>query len=100
MKLHRILFANLTRNHYSEINFNDEFSSEMLDSFIKTLDGTRIYFTQADIDEFEQYRTELDDLLQAGNVDFGYLIFNRYRQRLMDRLVIQPETNRGRPFRL
>lgn len=81
------IIRQLTRNHYSEINFNDEFSSEMLDSFIKTLDGTRIYFTQADIDEFEQYRTELDDLLQAGNVDFGYLIFNRYRQRLMDRLV-------------
>ena len=77
----------LTSNHYSEINFNDEFSSKLLDSFIKTLDGSRIYFTQADIDEFEQYRTILDDMLLEGDVEFGYLIFNRYRERLMERLV-------------
>ena len=81
------IIRQLTRNHYSEINLNDEFSSQMLDSFIKTLDISRIYFTQADIDEFEQYRTQLDDLLLAGDVNFGYMIFNRYRERLMDRLV-------------
>ncbi len=81
------IIRQLTRNHYSEINLNDEFSSQMLDSFIKTLDISRIYFTQADIDEFEQYRTQLDDLLLAGDVNFGYMTFNRYRERLMDRLV-------------
>ena len=85
------IIRQLTRNHYSEINFDDVFSSEMLDSFIKTLDGSRIYFTQTDIDEFEQYRTQLDDLLLAGDVDFGYLIFNRYRERLMGRLVYSLE---------
>ena len=81
------IIRQLTRNHYSEINFNDTFSSEMLDSFIKTLDGARIYFTQADIDEFESYRTRLDDMLLEGDVSFGYLMFNRYRERLMERLV-------------
>lgn len=81
------IIRQLTANHYSDIHFNDQFSSDLLDSFIKTLDGSRIYFTQADIDEFEQYRDKLDDLLQDGDVSFGYLIFNRYRERLMDRLV-------------
>jgi len=81
------IIRQLTRNHYSEINFNDDFSSELLDSFTNTLDGARIYFTQADIAEFEQYRSNLDDMLLDGDVDFGYLIFNRYRERLMDRLV-------------
>ena len=81
------IIDHLVNNHYSEINFNDEFSSKLLDSFIKTLDGNRIYFTQSDIDEFEAYRTSLDDLLLEGDVEFGYLVFNRYRERLMQRLV-------------
>lgn len=83
----RDIIRQLTRNHYSEINFDDGFSGKMLDSFIETLDPSRIYFTQGDIADFEQYRTRLDDMLLEGDVSFGYLIFNRYRERLMDRLV-------------
>jgi len=86
------IIDHLVNNHYSEINFNDEFSGNLLDSFIETLDGNRIYFTQGDIDEFETYRTRLDDLLQDGNVQFGYLVFNRYRERLMQRLVYTIES--------
>jgi len=81
------IISELTRNHYSEIIFDDKFSGELLDSFIKTLDGSRIYFTQADIDEFESYRANLDDLLLDGDINFGYLVYNRYRARLMERLV-------------
>jgi len=81
------IIRQLTRNHYAEIVFDDTFSSEMLDSFIETLDGARMYFTQDDINEFETYRTRLDDLLTDGDVGFGYLVFNRYRERLMERLI-------------
>jgi carboxyl-terminal processing protease len=81
------IIEQLRRNHYSDINFDDQFSGNMLDSFVKTLDGGRMYFTQADIDEFEQYRTELDDLLLKGNVEAGYKIYNRYQHRLIERLV-------------
>ncbi|MES2624575.1 MAG: carboxy terminal-processing peptidase [Pseudomonadota bacterium] len=77
----------LRRNHYSEIHFDDHFAGIMLDSYIKTLDGGRLYFTQADITEFEQYRTKLDDLLLSGNIEAGYLIYNRYQHRLIERLV-------------
>lgn len=83
----REIIDQLSRNHYAEINFDDAFSSKLLDSYIKTLDGAKMYFTQDDIAEFEQYRNSLDDLLKAGDVDVGYLIFNRYQQRLIDRLV-------------
>jgi carboxyl-terminal processing protease len=77
----------MARNHYSHIEFNDSFSGKMLDSYIKTLDGSRMYFTKADIAEFEQYRTKLDDLLQKGDTAAGYLIYNRYQQRVIERLV-------------
>jgi carboxyl-terminal processing protease len=77
----------MVRNHYSHIEFNDGFSGKMLDSYIKMLDGSRMYFTKADIAEFEQYRTKLDDLLQKGDTVAGYLIYNRYQQRVIERLV-------------
>lgn len=83
----RSIIDQLRRNHYSEIRFNDAFSTSMLDSFVKTLDGGRTYFTAADIAEFEQYRTSLDDLLLAGDTEAGYEIYNRYQHRLIERLV-------------
>src|SRR5688572_17981622 len=73
------IIEQLRTNHYSEIHFDDKFSGTMLDSYIKTLDGGRMYFTQADINEFEQYRNSLDDMLQSGDIDAGYLIYNRYQ---------------------
>lgn len=83
----RNILDELRRNHYSEIRVDDEFSSALLDAYLKALDGSRIYFTQADIDEFEQYRTQLDDMLLKGELDAGYAIFNRYQERLIERLV-------------
>ncbi|HEY0964117.1 MAG TPA: carboxy terminal-processing peptidase [Pseudomonadales bacterium] len=83
----RAIIEQLRRNHYSEIRFDDAFSGKMLDSFIETLDGGRMYFTEADIAEFEQYRATLDDLLQRGDTDAGYLMYNRYQQRVIERLV-------------
>lgn len=83
----RNIIEQLHRNHYSEIHFDDVFSASMLDSYIKTLDGGRMYFTTADIAEFEQYRTALDELLQRGDTEAGYLMYNRYQERLIERLV-------------
>ena len=83
----RSIIQELTRNHYQEIILNDQFSTDLLDSFIETLDGGRIYFTESDIAEFEGYRHQLDDLLKEGQLDAGYHIYNRYQERVIQRLV-------------
>jgi carboxyl-terminal processing protease len=83
----RNIIDQLSRNHYSEIRFDDSFSATLLDSYIKSLDGSRSYFTAADIAEFETYRSSLDDLLLSGNTNAGYLMYNRYQQRVIERLV-------------
>ena len=83
----RSVLSQMVRNHYSEVRVNDDFSSTLLDRVIDGLDPSRIYFTQADINEFEQYRTELDDMLRAGNVDAGFLMYNSYQKRVIERLV-------------
>ncbi len=86
-KTTQAIMEQLVRNHYSHIQFNDSFSGKMLDGYLKSLDGSRMYFTQADVNEFEQFRTKLDDQLKNGDVKTGYLMFNRYNQRIIERLV-------------
>jgi len=72
----------IPRFHLSRGEINDRISSMLLDGFLKDLDPQKLYFLQSDITEFEKYRTILDDEIKAGNVDFAYLVFNRYKQRL------------------
>ena len=89
----RSIIEQLKRNHYSDIHFDDKFSGIMLDDYIKALDGARMYFTQADIDNFQKkYRTVLDDQLQKGDTNAGYDMYNLYAKRLEERLVYSLKT--------
>jgi carboxyl-terminal processing protease len=50
------------------------------------LDNNKMYFLKSDIDEFEQYRNKFDDYLLTGTLNEGYAIFNRFKQRLNERI--------------
>jgi carboxyl-terminal processing protease len=80
------LIDQLQERHYSKHEYNDELSSQHLDSYIEGLDPSKMFLTAADIAEFEQYRTVMDDQLPKGKLDAGYAIFNRFQQRLEARL--------------
>ncbi len=74
-------------DHYQKYNFNDDLSSKVLDSYLETLDGARLFFTAADIAEFEKYRNTLDNALLKGNLAPAYKIYNRYQKRRSERLT-------------
>jgi carboxyl-terminal processing protease len=78
----------LAQQHYqrTQVRLDNNLSSVVFSRFIKELDGNRSYFIQADIDEFEKYRYRLDDAFRARKVDPGFIIFNRYQQRVSERL--------------
>lgn len=76
----------LKRRHYINLTFNDKLSSQVLDNFLERLDGSKSFFLQSDIDEFEKYRYQIDDTMPNGDLAPGALIFNRYQQRIIDRL--------------
>ena len=78
----------LAQQHYqrNQIRLDNNLSSIVFDRYIKELDGNRSYFIQADIDEFEKYRYRLDDAFRARKVDPAFVIFNRYQQRVSERL--------------
>lgn len=76
----------LKRHHYNKPPLNDERSAKIYDSYLKTLDPARMYFTQADIDQFAPWRTQFDDFLKSGELEPGFTIYKRHLDRLKERL--------------
>lgn len=76
----------LKSNHYNYIDINDDFSSQLLEAYIKELDATKSYLLKADIEEFQQYRHVLDDALNKADLTPAFTIFHRYQQRVEARL--------------
>lgn len=76
----------LDNNHYRKINLDDSLSSVILDSYVKSLDNNKQYFTSADLQKFEQYRDKMDDLIRAENIEVAYLIYNSFRRRFDERI--------------
>jgi carboxyl-terminal processing protease len=80
------LVEKLQTRHYSKRKFDDTLSSQLLDSYLNSLDPTKAFLYQSDIDQFEAYRTLLDDQFTEGKLDAGFIIFNRYLERIETRL--------------
>lgn len=76
----------LRRNHYLSKPIDDALSSAMLDKYLGILDGNKSYFLASDIQEFEPLRFRLDDALKTSDLDPAFHIFNRYQDRLLQRL--------------
>lgn len=80
------IMQNLLRNHYAHQRLDDKMSSKVLDILLEDIDSTRSYFLASDVQEFEQYRKQLDDALARSDMRPGFLMFNRYQQRVSERL--------------
>lgn len=85
-KASRELARQLQDMHYRSLKIDSNVSSQVLDNYLKYLDPQRIYFTQSDINEFDEYRYRLDGALKTGQLDPAFRIYNRYQTRLIERL--------------
>ncbi len=81
------IIRKLKFRHYRSFKLDDSMSSKIFDRYLADLDRNRSYFLQSDIDAFEVYRYQIDDALQDAEMAPAYAIFNRYQQRLVERLV-------------
>jgi carboxyl-terminal processing protease len=75
----------LTRFHYKRVPLDDAMSGRMLDRFIESLDGDKMMFLAADIEEFNAYRNSLDDAIFDQQLDPPFEIYKRYRARTEER---------------
>jgi carboxyl-terminal processing protease len=73
--------------NYSQHPFDEEISSKFLDRYLDSLDYLHMFFLKSDIDEFEQYRTNLNVLtLQKKDITPCWVIFSRFMQRVHERV--------------
>ncbi|WP_299200744.1 carboxy terminal-processing peptidase [uncultured Amphritea sp.] len=80
------IVTSLNQDHYNSIVLNDELSGKVLDQYLESLDPSKAFFYQSDIDEFQQYRSQIDDEISRGDLSAAYAIFNRYQLRTQERL--------------
>jgi carboxyl-terminal processing protease len=73
--------------HYSHLPIDNSMSSAILDQYLDILDGNRVYFLASDVAEFGNYRYSLDDNARTGDLDPAFEIFNRFRERVNQRVV-------------
>ena len=76
----------LLLSHYRKQAIDKALSERIFENYLDSLDGQRIYFLTGDIESFEPYRHRLDGALKTGQLDPGFNIYNRYQQRVIERL--------------
>lgn len=82
----RALVTELEENHYIDRRYNDAMSADHLDTYLERLDPSHLYFTAADVAEFQRYATRLDDFGRQGELSPAFEIFDQYERRATERL--------------
>lgn len=92
----------LEQGHYRQHPFDNDYSEKFYDRYLESLDPQRLHFTQEDLKEFAQYRDKLDNLTlgkrRAADTAPAYRIFNRFRERLEQRVAYALELLKTEKF--
>ncbi|MES2863793.1 MAG: carboxy terminal-processing peptidase [Bacteroidota bacterium] len=78
----------LEKGHFSPIQLNDDFSKKAYASYIQSLDPTKRYFIQSDINEFQKYENSIDDMIRSKDLSFFDLTYKRLMLRMDESKVI------------
>jgi len=82
----QVITTMLSRYHFKDFNLDDSLSSLMFDKYLKTLDNSKVYFYDSDINSLEKERYSFDDYILDGNIQPFFDIFNLYEQRMSERM--------------
>jgi carboxyl-terminal processing protease len=72
--------------HYTRHKIDGETSQRLHRQYLEGWDPWKRYFTQSDIDEFAKFEKAHGKAIQEGKLDSAYTVFNRYRERLEERM--------------
>jgi carboxyl-terminal processing protease len=73
------------KSHYLHIAVDDDLSSRVMDRYIESIDRNRVYLLASDIEFFEHYRHQLDDIVRNEPFDPVFDMFSIYRTRVRER---------------
>lgn len=74
--------------HLSRKPLDDTAAQRAFENYIQALDSGKVYFLQSDIDEFAPLAKQLDDQLIKGDVSAAFTIFERFLQRVDERVAL------------
>lgn len=88
----RELVEQLEKRHYAKLHYDENLSTAHLENYIDSLDGGKMFFTQADVTEFRKYAATAENDFSSGSLGVGFMIFNRFAERLETRLTSVVDT--------
>ena len=82
-----ILAEGLPKLHLSHAAFDEKMATNALSLYLNMLDFDHSFFLASDIAEFQEHGPQLAQELRAGNVAIGVDIFNRFMERMTNRMA-------------
>jgi carboxyl-terminal processing protease len=79
-----LLMSGLKYAHYDNIPVDDQFSEKVFDSYIEGIDYTKKFLLESDYTQLKAYRLQLDDQLNALNLDFFDLSYSILTKRISE----------------
>ena len=76
----------MNREHLTRHPLDNEISGRWMDNYLKMLDPRKVLFSQADIDSWNAYRDQLDDMALKGDTSFAYRVFAQFLDRIDQRV--------------
>ena len=82
--INNLVYDALTTAHFNPKEINDEFSKNVYDKYLESLDYGKKYLTQKDIKEFESNQTTLDDQFKTNQLDFFDMSYVIVQARMVE----------------
>jgi carboxyl-terminal processing protease len=60
----------LERGHYDPETIDDSFSENVFMNYLESMDGQHRFYIQADVNNFNQFKTKIDDQIKESKLDF------------------------------
>jgi carboxyl-terminal processing protease len=81
----------LNKWHFNPQEINDEFSENVYNDFINSVDPMKRYFLAADLADFSEYKDKIDEEIKEPGVQFFSLVYTRLMKRMEDSKKFQKE---------
>lgn len=72
----------LNQGHYDAKEINDSFSANVYGDYLENLDPSKRFLYAKDIEEFSQYKEQIDDQIKGKNIEFFNLTYTRLGKRM------------------
>ncbi|GAB4329308.1 MAG: carboxy terminal-processing peptidase [Flammeovirgaceae bacterium] len=83
----QLVSALLMVNHYKKIVLTDSLSEIVFNNYVNSLDESKLYFLENDINTFKAYKFDYDDYLREGELDMPFMVYRIFTERFHARMA-------------